>query len=123
MDLEQRVDLEKEMKGDKILIGLLADIDVAVEFYSALCNMRWRKIVYIPDDVLIIDKLKGIESDLWSCSWRYSGGVIADIRNDNYNTAEDYMDFYCRGNEGHVSDRVAECFKRMAWEPVPWEDD
>lgn len=123
MDLGQRVDLEKEMKEDKILIGLLADRDIAVEFYSALCNMRWRKIACMSDADLIMDKLKGTESDLWSSTWRNSGGMIADIRNDHYNTVEDYMDFYCKGNEGHVSDRVKECFKRMGWEPAPWGDD
>lgn len=115
--------LEVEMAKDAIVITYLQDRDVAVEFYSALCNMRWQKNNAIPEDQQIIEKLKGIESSIWSCSWRYAGGIIADIRNANYNTKEDYMDFYCSGNEGNVTDLVKECFKRMGWEPYPWEDD
>ena len=29
----------------------------------------------------------------WSCSWRYAGGVLADIRD----VGESYMDWYCSG--------------------------
>lgn len=116
-------DLEAEMTKDAIVIAYLRDKEVAVQFYSALSNMRWKKIDMLPDDERIIEKLKGIDSDIWSCSWRYAGGIIADIRNVAYNTKEDYMDFYCSGNEGVVSDLVRECFYRMGWEPCPWDDN
>jgi len=115
--------LEVEMAGDAIVITYLKDRDIAVQFYSALCNMRWRKINALPDDQRIIEKLKGIDSNIWSCSWRFAGGIIADIRNSNYNTNEDYIHFYCSGNEGDVSDIVKECFKRMGWEPCPWDNN
>jgi len=39
----------------------------------------------------------------WSCSWRMSGGIVADLRNKG----ETYLDFYCSGiasdkNTGYV---------------------
>ena len=115
-------DLEYEMKHDAIVVAYLADKDTAVEFYSALCNMQWRKKDGIPEDERIIEKLKGVETDLWSCTWRRASAIIADIRNVNYNVDEDYMSFYCAGNEGIVSDRVEECFDRMGWTPAPWNN-
>lgn len=121
MDVERSLD--QEMAKDDIVIAYLKDRDVAVEFYSALCNMQWAVINNLPEDEKIIEKLRGTDSHIWSCSWRYAGGIIADIRNAAYNTKEDYMDFYCSGNEGHVSDLVKECFHRMGWEPCPWDDD
>ena len=116
-------DLEADMSKDAIVIALLVNEAIAAEFYAALCNMRWQKIIDIPDDEQIINKLKGVNPEIWSCSWRCSGGIIADIRNTQYNTHEDYMAFYCSGNEGFVSDLVNECFNRMGWKQCPWEKD
>lgn len=121
MDLDSP-NLADEMEKDAIVIRYLRDSYIAQEFYRALCNMRWRKTNHLPDDEKIIDKLKGIHSDVWHCSWRASGGIIADIRNVNYNLQEDYMNYYCIGAEGEVSDTVRECFERMGWEPYPWID-
>lgn len=122
MDLT-RCSLDEVMAKDDIVIAYLGTSSIAQLFYRAMCNMQWRKINTLPEDERIIEKLKGIDSDLWSCSWRHAGGVIADIRNAHYNTKEDYMDFYCSGNEGDVADVVAECFERMGWKPEPWEND
>lgn len=117
MDLEKR-DLAEEMSNDRIVIEYLRDRDIAVEFYSALCNVDWYpKKPPLPDDELIVWKLKGEEEPYWSCSWRFAGGCISDIRNKYHNTNENYMDFYCSGNEGVVSDLVKECFDRMGWIP------
>lgn len=121
MDID-RPNLEVDMKNDSIVISYLKDEDVAKQFYAALCNMQWKKISVIPEDERIIEKLKGADDYLWHCSWRYAGGIISDIRNDNYNTSEDYMSFYCSGNEGDVTDLVEECLKRMGWVSVPYDD-
>jgi hypothetical protein len=118
MDIDRN--LEDEMKRDKILIDHLRDNALANEFYSALCNTRWRLIVEKSEDIRIIDKLKGEEPGVWSCSWRYAGGIIAEIRSDHHGVNENYIDFYCLGNEGEVSELVRECFERMGWEPYPW---
>lgn len=116
-----RYSLEEEMSADKDIISLLADRDIACEFYAALCNMRWMKKINLPEDEQIIDKLKGEDRTLWSCSWRYAGGIIADIRNAAYNTKEDYLDFYCSGKEGYVSPTVENNFERIGWVPNEWD--
>ena len=123
MDITDSYDLEHEMKKDAIVIAYLADVSVAKEFYSALCNMYWKKITDTTEDQQLINKLRGIDPTIWSCSWRGSGGIIADIRNVNYNKNENYMDFYCSGMEGCVSGRVEDCFERMGWKQHPRKDN
>jgi len=80
----------------------LADKEYAVDMYSALCNMRWK------------NKSTG---EIYSCSWRYAGGLIADIRD----VGENYMDFYCSGNEGHVSESIETDLNNLGWIQHPWE--
>lgn len=123
MDLGDR-DLFAEMMQDRIVIDYLADRAIAVEFYSALCNVDWYlKRPHITEDERIIQKLKGERDEYWSCSWRTAGGYISEIRNQHHNKNENYMDFYCSGNEGVVSDLVRECFDRMGWTPVGYLED
>ena len=80
-------------------------------------------MIIIPDDERIINRLKGIEEELWHCSWRHAGGIIAEIRSKHYNTNEDYMNFYCSGNEETITDLVRDCFEKMGWKPRPYDDD
>lgn len=120
MDIDELYDLERDMSEDSTVISYLKDKEVAKEFYRALCNMRWERIVKLPDDVRIINKLKGVRSDIYSVTWRGAGGIIADIRNKHYNTSEDYMDFYCSGLEGEVNPLVEKCFKKLGWRRCPW---
>jgi len=116
MDL--RRDLYKEMVQDRIVIEYLKDIEVAKDFYRALCNVDWYPNQEpIPEDEQIIKALKGEKAPSWSCSWRGAGRMIAEIRNKHYNCAETYMDFYCSGQEGTVTDQVRDCFERMGWKP------
>lgn len=117
----RKYDLERDMSESKAVIALLEDKDTAVEFYSALCNVDWVRVTQIPEDEQIIDALKGTNSGEWSCSWRYAGGLIAKIRSDHYNVEEDYMSFYCRGNEGKVSDLVRESLAELGWKPITYD--
>ncbi len=78
----------------------LLDDTFAVEVYRALCNMKWRNLQH-PDQI-------------YSCSWRAAGGLVAEIRNKG----EDYLDFYCSGGEGLVSDQVKLAFMGLGWEPL-----
>lgn len=111
--------------------------EYAQNIYAALCNQDWQR-----NDVWPL--LKG---QTWSCSWRYAGGIVADMREEG-----DYMNWYCsgiRGNaseddlknftaeerqrydwmqtafvsEGYVTDEIREDFFKLGWIPKEWEDD
>jgi hypothetical protein len=81
------------MRLKQILIdsNKMSDITFANKVYANLCNLVWYD--YINDEVI-------------SKSWRSAGGFVADIRN----IGEDYMDFYCSGNEGEVDPEIEELF-------------
>jgi len=121
--MDVRRELDEEMSASPEVVKYLADRDIAIEFYGALCNMKWYvKPPLISEDEQIIKKLKGEEEVWWSCSWRSAGGIIADIRNLHYHTNECYMDFYCSGGEGKVTDLVRDCFDKMGWKLKLYDD-
>jgi hypothetical protein len=76
-------DLETDIKANQyILTRVREDQAYAQNLYAALCNTDWQH-----QDVWT--KLK---NTTWSCSWRYAGNIIADLREEG-----DYMDWYCSG--------------------------
>ncbi len=75
-----------------------SDRRFAVELYGALCNADWRH-----DD--------GTE---WRATWRYAGEVVARLRG----SGEGYLDFYCSGGEGEITDRVAEAMAVLGWHGI-----
>lgn len=105
--------------------------EYAQNIYAALCNQTWQR-----NDVWPL--LKG---QTWSCSWRYAGGIVADMREEG-----DYMDYYCSGirsyavldddeltpeqqarvawydqhfvGEGVVTDEIREDFFKLGWVQV-----
>lgn len=75
---------EKEVQ---VLAQKLEDDKYAQAFYAALCNTEWKKL----------------NTDyIYSCSWRYAGGLVASMRYKG----EDYLDFYCSGNESKVREDI-----------------
>jgi len=90
----------------------------AQNLYAAMCNNSFQKL-----DVLPI-----LKDERWSCSWRYAGGIIADMRQEG-----DYIDWYCSGIGGKsqdmggsylrddfvaeslVTDEIKEDLKRLGW--------
>jgi hypothetical protein len=110
--------------------------EYAQNIYAALCNQDWQRNAVWP-------LLKG---QTWSCSWRYAGGIVADMREQG-----DYMDWYCSGirggtmhddaeltneqrariewydehfvSESHVTDEIREDFFKLGWIPVENNDD
>ncbi len=67
---------------DWILEKVRADDAYAQNLYAAMCNNGFIRLEVIP-------VLKGEE---WSASWRYAGGIIADMQQKG-----DYIDWYCSG--------------------------
>ena len=103
--LSEQVEFNEAFENDLYTLkARMEDIKYAKSIYGALCNMRWKKDGSKP---------------LYSCSWRYAGGTVAYIRD----VGEDYMDFYCSGGEGLVSDEVKKALGELGWSPVPWEVD
>ena len=74
---------------DWILEKVRAHDAYAQNLYAAMCNNGFIRLEVIP-------VLKGEE---WSCSWRYSGGIVADMRQQG-----DYIDWYCSGIRNDYQD-------------------
>lgn len=106
-NLEQDLMDNQELK-DK----LRKDRGYAVDLYRALCNMQW---FYGTEQMAKEPR----EREVWTCSWRYAGGMIAQLRCQN----EDYMDFYCSGNEGTVTQEVREDLADLGWFHQEWPSE
>ena len=83
----------------------------AQNLYAALCNNE-----FAPKDTWAI-----LQNIKWSCTWRYAGTIIADIRGSG-----DYLDWYCSGisdpvhdwemaEEGIVTPEVNEDLDKIGW--------
>ncbi len=86
----QKNNLEYDLRSTKWFCDKAkASESYAQNIYAALCNQDWQK-----NDVWPL--LKG---ETYSCSWRYAGGIVADMREEG-----DYINWYCSGIGGSVSD-------------------
>lgn len=115
-------DLELELKScDWIIKKVKSDDAYAQNLYAALCNNE-----FIKNEVLHI-----LREDTWYCSWRYAGGIIADMKGYG-----DYLDYYCTGmtnvtydtvedekqfrkkqyvHEGYVTDEIKKDLVTLGW--------
>lgn len=85
-------DLEVElMSCDWILEKVRTNEAYAQNLYAALCNNE-----FVKNEVMPI-----LKEDTWSCSWRYAGQLIAEIREEG-----DYLDYYCSGITNATYDTV-----------------
>jgi hypothetical protein len=76
----RKVNIEHDLiKSDYITNKCSNSIFYSQNLYAALCNNLFYK-----------------NGEEWSCTWRYAGGIVADIRN----VGESYIDFYCSGIGG-----------------------
>lgn len=115
-------DLEADILACDWMITKIKNSDIyAQNLYAALCNNQFMKNEIWPI----------LKNDLWSCSWRYAGGIIADIRESG-----DYMDWYCSGiinsktnngktkfvDESVVTDEIRSDLFAIGWVVKPYKD-
>ena len=122
----QKLNLEYDLRSTEwICSKAKARESYAQNIYAALCNQAWQQ-----NDVWPL--LKG---ETYRCSWRYAGGIVADMREQG-----DYIDWYCSGirggtsldddvleqidpgadfvPEGCVTEEIRKDFFKLGWIPV-----
>lgn len=110
--------LEHDLRSaDWILTKVCTSEAYAQNLYAAMCNME-----FIKNEVWPL-----LQDQRWSCSWRYAGGIIANMQEKG-----DYMNWYCSGigpkgesgfvSEGTVTDEVREDLQKLGWSAVEWEE-
>jgi len=111
---------------DWILEKVRVDDAYAQNLYAAMCNNGFIKMEVIPI----------LKQEEWSCSWRYAGGIVADMREQG-----DYIDWYCSGIQGYpddsnvspnnyvpegcITDEIRNDLQRLGWAVAPggdWEN-
>lgn len=107
----QKDNMEYDLRTTDWILKKVRESDVyAQNLYAAMCNNE-----FIKNDVWPI-----LTQEAWGCSWRYAGGIIADMREEG-----DYIDWYCRGigcdaesgevGEGEVTDKIREDLLKLGW--------
>jgi hypothetical protein len=109
-NLPMKANLESDLlKSDTIIQKCKHSEAYSQNLYACLCNNRF---------------FYGDEE--WACSWRYAGGIIADLRSNG----EDYMDWYCSGigglnqnyvEESVVTDEIRSDLMKLGWIVKPYE--
>ena len=92
----------------------------AQNLYAAMCNNEFQKLATFP---ILADQT-------CSYSWRYAGGIIADMRQEG-----DYIDWYCSGIRGEdaepdgsvpesiVTDEIRADLLQLGWRVLDDEKD
>jgi len=130
----QKDNMEYDLRSTKwICDKVKANDNYAQNLYAAMCNMQFQKLAVMPI----------LKEQLWSCSWRHAGGIIADMREEG-----DYIEWYCSGigsrdqgyglaavmpetdpdgrtyvPEGEVTEEVRIDLQQLGWVPVEWKDE
>jgi hypothetical protein len=100
---------------DWILEKVRASEVYAQNLYAAMCNNSFLKLEVLPI----------LANATWHCSWRYAGGIIADMRQQG-----DYIDWYCSGirdsdspanglvGESFVTDEIRADLLKLGWKVI-----
>ena len=116
---------------DWILEKVRTNDAYAQNLYAAMCNNEFTKRDLWPI----------LKEEKWGCSWRYAGGIIADMQQQG-----DYIDWYCSGMgglnqeydnketnehwqkrtgyvpESQVTDEIESDLNRLGWIVVKYDD-
>ena len=116
-----KLNLEYDLRTTDWMVEKVKSSEIyAQNLYAALCN----------NDFISRELWPQLKDQTWSCSWRYAGGIIADILEKG-----DYIDWYCSGirdishdeevnsrwdqrkyvSEGIVSDEIREDLNKLGW--------
>jgi hypothetical protein len=97
--------LEYDLRSNQTILEKCRSSKIyAQNLYAAMCN----------NDFFYSDC-----EEPWGCSWRYAGGIIADMRQEG-----DYIDWYCSGiidknngyvGESFVTDEIRNDLLSMGW--------
>lgn len=108
-------DFEHDLINCKWIYEKVKDDVYAQHLYAALCNNE-----FIKNEVLPI-----LREEFWSCSWRYAGELVANLRGEG-----DYLNWYCSGipgdwdstitskhhvSEGTVTDEIRNDLHILGW--------
>lgn len=111
-------DMEYDLRTTEWLCDKVRASDTyAQNLYAAMCNTEWQKREIMPI----------LKDETWGCSWRYAGGIIANMRQQG-----DYIDWYCSGigdglgngdssgakryvGEGTVTEEIADDLYKLGW--------
>lgn len=103
------MNLEKSLRTDPEYLSLLKNEVFACAAYQSFCNE-----VYINE-----------HRERFSCSWRYAGGLIAELRDEG----EDYIDYYMDFVKGELFDQteqhkntIQQIYNRLGWRLLTVED-
>jgi hypothetical protein len=84
----QQNNMEYDMRTSDFMLAKVRSSEAySQNLYAAMCNRTFQK-----NEVWAT-----LKNQTWSCSWRYAGGIIADMR-----VQGDYMDWYCSGIGGVI---------------------
>jgi hypothetical protein len=119
--------LEEDLKNtDWLVEKVKIRSNYAQNLYAAMCNMQWQHRDMWPQ----------LKEEYWTCTWRYSGGIIADIKQEG-----DYLDWYCSGMgiedlvtddlhgdngyvpEGTVTDEIEQDLYKLGWIHSEYSDN
>lgn len=128
----QQDNLEYDLRSTEWICNKVRASDsYAQNLYAAMCNMQFQKLEVLPI----------LRDQLWSCSWRHAGGIVADMLGKG-----DYIDWYCSGmgglnqeydseetaeewskrtgyvSEGVVTEEIAQDLKQLGWIPVGYDE-
>jgi len=78
----QKNNMEYDLRTSEYIIEKCKDHIYAQHLYASMCNNE-----FIKNDIWPL-----LKDEIWSCSWRHAGGIIADILQHG-----DYIDWYCTG--------------------------
>jgi hypothetical protein len=82
--------LEHDLRSSDWMLEKVRNSDVyAQNLYAAMCNNTFQEI----------EMWQILTDQSWGCSWRYAGGIIADMQQKG-----DYIDWYCSGIQSSLTD-------------------